>query len=85
MLGGQLGHNPQFSNCIYLIYQLYFIVFHQLHLHLVVAQPVGVLHVVDSVTVVIKIVDVRDPVVVVVLVNCKLRKGHMSVIFLQLN
>ena len=34
------------------------------------AQPVRVLHIVDSIAIVVEIVDVRDPVVVVVHVNC---------------
>merc|ERR1719500_19180 len=44
-------------------------VFYEAHLHLVMAQPVRVLHIVDSVAIVVEIVDVRDPVVVVVHVN----------------
>ena len=36
------------------------------------AQPVRVLHIVDSIAIVVEIVDVRDPVVVVVHVNCNL-------------
>ena len=72
---GQASHKPPYISLILCINHFYCIL-SSIHLHLVVAQPVGVLHVVDSVAVVIKIVHVRDPVVVVVHINWTLRVSN---------
>ena len=64
---GQASHKPQYISFILSIISYW--ILSTIHLHLVVAQPIGVLHVIDSVAVVIEIVHVRDPVVVVVHIN----------------
>ena len=57
----QSFHLLYFVNILFTIFK---------HLHLIVAEPVGVFIVVDSIPVVIEVVNVRDPIVVVVHILC---------------
>ena len=57
----------------YLLLKLYCTVLSNVHpdLHLIMPKPVWVLVVVDPVAIVVEVVHVRDSVVVVVLIDCR--------------